>query len=314
MSHALADFFANPFLFSALLAGLAASIASGVIGCYIVVKRIVFIAGSIAHAVLGGMALCLWLNKVHGITWLSPLHGALGAAILAALIVGWVHLHYKEREDALIAALWAVGMASGVVLFSKTPGYNVDLSSFLVGNILWVSTNDLWMLLGLDALLIAIVLLFHKKFEAICFDSTQARLQGLNVTGLYLLLLVLCAISIVLLIEVVGIVLVMAMLALPPTLAGRISKSLVPMMLWSVTLTITFCWAGTGCAYAIDWPPGASIALLTSLVYATSLFRWGGRRPPQHPPGQRANGPLQTQSSISSSCDARSEYDRKEEE
>ena len=126
---------ANPLLLSAVIAGLASSVVSGIIGSYVVVKRIVFISGSISHSVLGGIGFCLWLERARGVEWASPLIGALIAAILSALIIGWIHLNYRQREDSVIAALWSIGMAVGVLFISQTPGFNVELTNFLIGNI-----------------------------------------------------------------------------------------------------------------------------------------------------------------------------------
>ncbi len=232
---------ANPLLLAAVLASFAASIVSGIIGSYVVVKRIVFISGSISHSVLGGIGLCLWLERTKGIEWISPLYGALAAAVISALIIGWIHLHYRQREDSVIAALWSIGMAVGVLFISQTPGFNVELTNFLIGNILWVTPLDLYILSGLDILVILIVACLHKKFLAICFDEEQARLQGLPVNTLYLLLLVLTAISIVLLIQVVGIILVMTMLTIPAAIANLVTGKLSWMMLIAVLISGTLC-------------------------------------------------------------------------
>src|SRR6476660_6723327 len=105
----------NPILLAALLAGFAASIVSGIVGSYVVVKRIVFISGSISHSVLSGIGFCLWLEKAKGIEWVSPLQGALIAGVLSALLIGWIHLNYRQREDSVIAALWSIGMAVGIL-------------------------------------------------------------------------------------------------------------------------------------------------------------------------------------------------------
>ncbi len=196
----------NPLLLYALIAGLLASVVSGIIGSYVVVKRITFISGSISHAVLGGLGLCLWLQRTVGIEWMSPIYGAFAAAIISALIMGFFHLYYKQREDSVIAAVWSVGMAVGVIFIAMTPGFNVELTNFLVGNILWVTSEDLNFLALLDILILVIVACLHKRFLAICFDEEQAQLQGLPVKGLYMLLLILTAISIVLLIQVVGVI------------------------------------------------------------------------------------------------------------
>src|SRR5579863_883045 len=185
----------NPFLVMALAAGVAASFASGIIGSYVVVKRIVSMSGSIAHSVLGGMGVCLWLRRTYHLEFLTPLQGALAAGLLSALLMGWIHLKYKEREDTVIAAIWATGMSIGVIFIALTPGYNVELLNFLFGNILWVSHSDIALLLSLDVLIALTVGLFYRRFLAICFDEEQARLQKLSVTALYLLLLCLVAIS-----------------------------------------------------------------------------------------------------------------------
>lgn len=261
----------NPLLLSAVLAGFAASIVSGIIGSYVVVKRIVFISGSIAHSVLGGIGLCLWLERVHGITWASPFLGALVAAILSALIIGWIHLNYRQREDTVIAALWSIGMASGVLFISQTPGFNVELTNFLIGNILWVSTADLYTLFALDLVILVTVLCLHKRFLAICFDEDQAQLQGVPVNALYLLLLMLTAISVVLLVQVVGIILVITMLTLPAAIANLFTVRLSRMMVVAVFLCAFFTFSGTAAAYYLDWPGGATIALLAGLVYVTAL-------------------------------------------
>ncbi len=262
----------NPLLLSAILAGLAASIVSGIIGSYVVVKRIVFISGSISHSVLSGIGLCLWLERAKGIAWISPLYGALITGVLSALIIGWIHLYYKEREDSVIAALWSVGMAIGVLFISQTPGFNVELTNFLVGNILWVSPQDLYILFGLDLAIILIVLCLHKRFLAICFDEQQAKLQGLKVNQLYLLLLVLASITIVLLIQVVGIILVMTMLAIPAAIANFFTSRLSSMIFIAILLSASFCFFGTAIAYHLDWPAGATVALLAGASYLFSML------------------------------------------
>jgi zinc transport system permease protein len=261
----------NPLLLSAVIAGLAASVVSGIIGSYVVVKRIGFISGSISHSVLGGIGFCLWLERAKGIEWMNPLYGALVAAVISALIVGWIHLYYRQREDSVIAALWAIGMAIGVLFISQTPGFNVELTNFLVGNILWVTPTDLYILFGLDIFILLTVACMHKRFLAICFDEEQAHLQGLPVNTLYLLLLVLTAVSIVLLIQVVGILLVMTMLTIPAAIANVFTSRLSRIMSIAVVLSCVFCLVGTAGAYYLDWPGGATIALVAGLAYVASL-------------------------------------------
>ncbi len=269
----------NPLLMSAVLAGFAASVCSGIVGSYVVVKRIVFISGSISHSVLAGMGLCLWLQRAKGVESVTPLQGALVTAILSALIIGWVHLYYKEREDSVIAALWSVGTAIGVLFISQTPGYNVELTNLLIGNILWVAPSDLWVLFGLDVLVVIAVIVLHRRFLAICFDEEQAKLQGQPVKALYMLLLVLVAVTTVLLIQVVGIILVLTMLTIPAAIANLFTSRLTTMMLLGVGLNALFSFSGTVAAYHLDWPVGATIALLSGVAYAAILTL---RRSPIH--------------------------------
>lgn len=264
--------FNHPFLMMALFAGIAASVTSGIVGSYVVVKRIVFISGSIAHSVLGGMGLALWLQRTQGVTWISPLQGALVAALISAFLIGWIHLKYRQREDTVIAAIWSTGMAIGVIFVSLTPGYNVELMNFLFGNILWIRMSDLKLLLALDLIVLLSTVFFHQKFMVVCFDETQAKLRGLKVPVLYFFLLALVAISVVILIQVVGAILVIAMLAIPAAIAGRMTTRMTTMMLIAVLLGCLFNFLGLATSYQLNWPPGATIALIAALFYLISLF------------------------------------------
>jgi zinc transport system permease protein len=267
----MSDFFqaltTNPLLLTAVLAGFAASIVSGIIGTYVVVKRIVFISGSISHSVLGGIGFCLWLQRAHGVTWVTPLQGAIVTAILSALIIGWIHLYYREREDSVIAAVWSIGMAVGVLFISQTPGFNVELTNFLIGNILWVTPADLYTLYALDLLVIFLAWLLHRRLLAICFDEDQAQLQGLPVKALSMLLLILTALTTVLLIQVVGVILILTMLTIPAAIANLFTSRLSTMMCVAIVLSALFSFMGTGMAYHLDWPVGATIALLAGAAY-----------------------------------------------
>jgi zinc transport system permease protein len=263
--------FSNHILLWALLAGLAASVAGGVIGSYVVTKRIAFISGSISHSVMAGIGFFLWLARTQNALWASPLLGALIASILSAILIGWIHMFYRQREDSVIAAVWSIGMALGVLFMSQTPGFNVELANFLVGNILWVSSSDLVILSLLDLAVVVSVVLFHEKLLAISFDEDQARLQGVKVNHLYIFLLILIAITVVLLMQVVGIMLVMTMLTLPAAVASLFTKQLTKMMGLAVLLSALFSCTGTFLAFHLDLPVGATIALLAGIAYVGSL-------------------------------------------
>jgi len=272
--HALAD---QSFLQAALLAGLLASIGCGVMGTYVVVKRIAFIAGGIAHSVLGGMGAAVYFG-------LDPNLGALLAAIVAALLIGWVRLNWRAQEDTLIGALWAIGMAVGILFIAKTPGYQSDLMSYLFGNILLVPQNSLWFMAALDGLLLLIVAAYHRQFLAVVFDEEFARLRGIPVTFFYLLLLVLVALTVVLLIQVVGLILVLALLTLPAAMAGHYVNSLGRMMLLATLIGSAVSVAGLALSYPPDLPTGPTIVLLAGAVYLVSVvFSNLKLRRPSHP-------------------------------
>jgi zinc transport system permease protein len=261
------DLFQQRFLQYAILTGILASIACGIVGSYVVTRRISYIAGSIAHSVLGGMGAARYFQVVYGWQWLHPLHGAIVAAIAAAIIIGLVSLKTRQREDTVIGAVWAIGMAIGILFIAKTPGYNEDLMGYLFGNILMVSPGDLWLIAGLDILVIAIGLLFYHQLLAVCFDEEFARLRGIRVEFYYLLLLCLTAFTVVLLVTIVGIVMVIALLTLPAAIASYFAKRLWQMMIIAMAFTVCFTFSGIAISYGPDLPVGATTILLAGTVY-----------------------------------------------
>lgn len=261
----------DPFLQMALWAGLLASIAGGTVGSFVVIKRISFLAGSISHSLLGGMGLFLWLQRTYDMPWLHPLIGAFFGAIASALLIGYVHLYYRQREDAIIGAIWSTGMAIGVIFISLTPGANVELMDYLFGNILWIDSQNLLLLGLLDLFLITSLLIYYKRLVSICFDEEQALLRGLSVKALYLFLLTLTAITIVFLIQVIGTVLLIALLTIPATLASLFTKKFLHLIVAAVLLSALFNIFGLSLSYVLDWPPGSTIALFSAVVYFISL-------------------------------------------
>lgn len=263
------------FLQNAILAGLLAGVACGVVGSYVVTRRISYIAGGIAHCVLGGIGAARYFQKVHGWESFEPIYGAIAAALLAAGVIGFVSIRAAEREDTVISALWAVGMAAGLLFITRTPGYNEDLMSYLFGNILLVGTQDLILLGVLDSVVVGLAILFYNRFLAVCFDEEFSRLRGVPVEFFYLLLLVLIALTVVLLISVVGIVLVIALLTLPAAVAGRFTRSLAGMMVLAALLSMLFTTGGLAASYGLNLPAGAVTIIIAGVVYlAVNL---GGR-------------------------------------
>ena len=203
---------------------------------------------------------------------------ALAAALLAAIVIGWVSLYAKQREDTVISAIWSIGMAAGVIFIAQTPGYNQDLMSYLFGNILMIRPQDLWLLVGLDVVVIAAALLFYHRFLAVCFDAEFAALRGIRVERWYILLLMLTAVTVVLLVSVVGIVLVIALLTLPVAIAGRFTRTLGRMMALADVLSAILTTAGLALSYGPDLPPGATTVVLAGAAYLAVALAGGRRR------------------------------------
>jgi len=259
------------FMRNALTAGLLAAVACGVVGSFVVARRVSYVAGGIAHSVLGGMGAAGYLAAVHGWDGITPLHGAIVAALLSALVIGWVTLRARQREDTIIGAVWAIGMAVGILFISRTPGYNRELMSYLFGNILMVTDTDLVVLLVLDLLIVGLALLFYNRFLAVCFDAEFARVRGVRVETTYLLLLSLTALTVVVLVTIVGVVLVIALLTLPAAVAGCFSRTFRQMMLGAVFCCALFSVSGLAVSYQTNFPAGATIVLLAGACYVVVM-------------------------------------------
>ncbi|MFP4382327.1 MAG: metal ABC transporter permease [Candidatus Sumerlaeia bacterium] len=269
-----------PFLRYALLMGLLASIPFGVVGSYVVARRISYLAGAIAHSVLGGIGAALYFQNAWDLPWLRPMYGALVAALVAALIMGLVSRYASEREDTAIGALWAIGMATGLIFISKTSGY-IDPMTYLFGNILILTRTDLWLVLGLDVVVISLALYYYHALQAVCFDEEYARLRGLKVDFYYFLLMALTAMTVVLMVGIVGIVMVVALLTLPAAVGGMLSRRLWQMMLVATLACACFMTAGLQVSFTRDLPTGPTIILVAGAVYLLVIllrFLWGLRR------------------------------------
>jgi zinc transport system permease protein len=266
------DALADPqlsYLRYAVLTGLMASIAFGVVGTFVVARRITYIAGAVSHSCLGGIGAALFLQSAVGWTWCDPMAGAVVAAVLAALTIGLVTLYAREREDTVIGALWAVGMAVGILFISSAPVY-VDPMSYLFGNIQFLGPRDFWFVVALDVVVLLLGGLFYHKLQAVCFDEEFARLRGVRVEVYYLLLLLLTALTVVLLLQVVGIVLMIALLTLPAAVAGRLGRKLWQMMALAVVLCALFVGGGLALSYPYNLPAGPTIIVLAGAVYLLS--------------------------------------------
>ncbi len=254
------------FLRNALAAGLLSSVLFGVLGSVVTVKRVAGLAGAISHAVLGGIGMPLYLSATGILPGFPPIAGAIAFALAAAVIIGAVSLKAKQREDTVINAIWAIGMSVGVLFMAKTPGYT-DPSAYLFGNILLISTRDLWLLAGLDAVVLALAWRFYPQIEAASFDEEFARARGVRTDLFFLAILAITAVAVVLLQTFVGIVMVIAMLTLPAGTAGYAARSLAGMMVGATALSASFSVAGLGVGWALDAPTGAVVVVASGAVF-----------------------------------------------
>jgi len=260
------------FLRFAILVGLAISPALGIIGTMVVTRRISSLAGASTHAALGGFGLALFLQRVCMLEWFTPTLGAVIGAVAAAVAVGIVSLCAKEREDTVIGAVWAIGMSIGLLFLDRTPGY-VDWQGYLFGSILLLTPEDLKMTLILDAVILLPTLIFFPALLAMSFDDTFAKLRGIKVSILYLALLVLTALTIVLLINLVGIMLVIALLTLPSAAARCYTSHLKSTMMLSALFNAIFITAGLILSSILSLPSGPTVVVVAGLVYAVSMIR-----------------------------------------
>jgi len=298
MIEALLEALQFSFMRHALAAGVLVSVACGIVGTFVVIKRIVFISGGIAHAAYGGIGLGYFFrysllpvlfaesaataDQRPG-SW--PLLGAILFSLLAAVIMGLIQRRTRQRVDTIIGVVWAIGMAIGIIFVDLSAGYKVDLMSYLFGSILAVERSELWVILGLDVVIAALVALFYKELLAISFDETFATVENVPVDALYVGLLCLIALTVVMMMRVVGLIMVIAMLTMPAAIAARFVKDMKRMMVVSIVLGMAFIVVGLWLSYVWNLTSGASIILVSGVAYLLSLAagplrQWALRRVP----------------------------------
>ena len=258
------------FMQHALLAGLLVSFAAGIIGSLIVVNRMVFLAGGIAHTSYGGIGLAVYFG-------LPIFLGASFFSVGAALLIAGLTLKKRHRMDTFIGLIWAVGMAIGVIFVDLTPGYNVDLMSYLFGSILAVSSEDLYFMAALLSLILLVVTFWYRDILAVSYDSEYAGLRGVNVRFFYTLILILSALTVVIAIKVVGLILVIAMLTIPVYIAEKLSSSLFSMMFLSGAIATLFTLLGLWFSYTYNLTSGASIIIVSAVSLGTFLLVYKGK-------------------------------------
>jgi zinc transport system permease protein len=262
--NVLADIMQYEFLRNGLAAGILASILCGVVGSYIVVRRIVFISGGVSHAAFGGIGLGYYLG-------FNPVLGAVLFSIASALTIGAATRFVKQAEDTVIGILWALGMALGILFISLTPGYAPDLFSYLFGNILTVPAGDIKLMLVLNGVVILVAALFYKDILAISFDEEFAKIQGRPVNFIYFLMLGAVGLTIVVVIKIVGIILVISLMTIPAAVSVQFCKKLSMMMVMSAVLGTVFTLAGLFLSYRYDLQSGATIILTSAAGYLVAM-------------------------------------------
>ena len=256
------------FIQNALIAGVLISIAAGIIGSLVVVNKITFLTGGIAHSSYGGIGLAIYLG-------IPVLFGATVFAVITAVLIAIITLKNRNRIDAIIGMMWASGMAIGIIFVDLTPGYNVDLMSYLFGSIIAVSSEDLIYMFILDIFIISIIIFFYKQILAVSYDSEFASLRGINVKFFYTLILILAVLCVVVVIKAVGLILVIALLTIPTYLAESFASKLSSMMIISSVLATIFSVLGLVVSYMYDISSGASIIMVAVLVLGVvKLFRF----------------------------------------
>jgi zinc transport system permease protein len=255
----LIELWSYDFIRQAVFAALLASFLCGVIGTFVVVKRLVFISGGVSHAAFGGLGVCYYLG-------VEPLIGAGVVAIVSALLVAAGGRRWVRSQDAVIGILWSVGMAIGVVFVALSPGYAPNLMTYLFGNILTVSHGAVLVTFWFTLVVLGFALLFFKEFVAVSFDEEFARVQGVPVGVFMAILMVMVALSVVLLIQLVGIILVIALLTIPPVISLMLTRGFVSVILVSTFIGALMTLGGLALSYVFDLPSGPTMVLLGALL------------------------------------------------
>lgn len=251
------------FMQNALIAAFLVSIACAIVGTYVVVRKIVFISGGISHAAFGGIGLGYFLG-------INPIAAAIPFSLAFAIIFGLFRKKLKISEDSAVGILWVMGMAIGILFIGLTPGYAPDLFSYLFGNILTVSTTDIIIISALDIVIIITSILLGREFIYISFDEEFSWTLGIPVNFIYIILLCIVSLNVVILIRIVGIIMVIALLSIPATIAKQFTYDIKKMMLLSAAIGIAVTVSGLFVSYYLDLSSGAVIIILLAIVFLLS--------------------------------------------
>lgn len=261
----LSELFNNQFFINSLYAAFLSSIAIGIVGTFVYLRRITFISGGIAHSSYGGIGMSYYYG-------FHPMIGALGFALLTAIFISSLRRKKRKNEDMLISIAWALGMSIGVLFINFTPGYVPNLMGYLFGNIITVPTSEIYFILGADVVIIILVSMLYKQFKAVTFDEEFAASMGIKTGLIDMLLLCLIALSTIILIKIVGIVLLIALFSIPQAISLKLSKSFSSMMFFSALFGLAFILIGLFSSYYLNLASGSLTILIASLCYLASEY------------------------------------------
>jgi len=275
MTESFISLFQLAFVQRMFIAALLASISCGIIGSFVVVKRIVFLSGGIAHTTFGGIGLAYYLQYIMGWVWLDPLIGALVFAVATAFIMSAPLVKERLREDSTIGVLWVIGMALGVQFLNGVDRSVLviqDPVSILFGNILLINARDVMIMVVLVISILLITIFLFKDLQILTFDEEFARISGINVSLLNLVMLLLVAFTTVVLIKVVGVVLVIAMLTIPAAISGLFTHHLRYMMILAVIIGVLTSFSGSLLSLWFNLPTGSTIVLVMGALFIVSII------------------------------------------
>lgn len=256
------------FIQNALIAGILVSIITGIIGSLVVVNKMVFLSGGIAHSAYGGIGLSIYFG-------LPMLLSTSVFSVIITILIAILTYQKRENLDTIIGLTWAIGMSFGILLVDLTPGYNSDLMSYLFGSILAVNSDDILFMSILLGFIILVLLFFYRDILAVSYDSEYANLRGIKTRFFYTLILILSALSIVIAIKIVGLILVIALLTIPIYISQRFCNTLFTMMISSGFFSMIFTILGLIISYKFDLSSGPSIILVSSIfMFSIIIFEF----------------------------------------
>jgi len=263
----VADLLQLDFIRNALFAVFLCGLMGGIIGSYVVVNRMVFLSGGVAHASFGGIGLAYLLGT-------AVLPTTFVFAVMVSVFIGIMTMNNSEKMDTIIGITWSSGMALGIIFLELTPGYKGNLMGYLFGSILSVSGSDLFLMLFCTVVVIIIVTIFYRNLAIMSFDREFAAAKGIPVNFFHVLILLLLGVALVVMIRVSGLILVIALLSIPPAISAKFSKSFLAMITYSVIISLAAGYTGLFFSYLFSISSGASIIICMAFLYLLAGV-WG---------------------------------------